>query len=162
MQTNYSDRLTKFNECLGSWEYRRLSLLGKITVLKSLIVSKLVYILSPLPTNYRVLKELSKSFFHFLWSGKGDKVKRNVMIGDYSDGGLKMIDLESFNKALKSTWVKKYLDPENHGKGSTFLTLNCNFLVGLPSLEATSNRTSCQNTVFRISSLWKSCKSGQK
>ena len=38
------------------------------------------------------------------------------MIGDYSDGGLKMIDLESFNKALKSTWVKKYLDAENHGK----------------------------------------------
>ena len=38
------------------------------------------------------------------------------MIGDYSDGGLKMIDLESFNRVLKSTWVKKYLDPENHGK----------------------------------------------
>jgi len=116
-------------------------LLGKITVLKNLIVSKLVFILSPLPTNCRVLKELSKSFFHFLWSGKGDKIKpRNVMIDDYSDGGLKMIDLESFNKALKST---------------------C-YLVGLPSLEATSNRTTCQNTVFRISSLWKSCKSGQK
>ena len=116
MEANYTDRLAKVNECLGSWEYRRLSLLGKITVLKSLIVSKLVYILSPLPTNHRVLKELSKSFFYFLWSGKGDKIKRNVMIGDYSDGGLKMIDLESFNKALKSTWVKKYLDPENHGK----------------------------------------------
>ena len=89
-------------------------------MLKSLIASKLVYILSPLPTNYLVLKELSKSFFHFLWSGKGDKIKRNVMIGDYSDGGLKMIDLESFNKALKSTWVKKYLDPENHGKWKYF------------------------------------------
>ena len=47
METNYSDRLTKVNECLGSWEYRRLGLLGKITVLKILIVSKLVYILSP-------------------------------------------------------------------------------------------------------------------
>ena len=63
MESNYTDRLAKVNECLGSWEYRRLSLLGKITVLKSLIVSKLVYTLSPLPTNHRVLKELSKSFF---------------------------------------------------------------------------------------------------
>ena len=26
-----------------------------------------------------------------------------------------MIDTESFNKALKSTWVKKYLDNDNHG-----------------------------------------------
>ena len=82
MQANYSDRLAKVNECLGNWEYGRLSLLGKITVLKSLIASKLVYILSPLSTNFRVLKELSKSLFHFLWSGKQDKIKRNVMIGD--------------------------------------------------------------------------------
>ena len=80
-------------------------------MLKSLIASKLVYFPSPLPTNHRKLKELS---------GKGDKIKQNVMIGDYSDGGLKMIDLESYNKALKSTWVKKYLDPENHGKWKYF------------------------------------------
>ena len=70
MEANYSDRLAKVNECLGSWAYRRSSLLGEITVLKGLIASKLVSILSPLPTNRRVLKELSKFFFHFLWSGK--------------------------------------------------------------------------------------------
>ena len=100
-------------------------------MLKSLIASKLVYILSPLPTNYRVLKELRKPFFHFLWSGRGDKIKRNVMIADYSDGGLKMIDLESFNKALKSTWVKKYLDPENHGKWKYFFDSELQHFGGL-------------------------------
>ena len=105
-EPNYSDRLAKVNQRLDSWKCRRLSLL--------------VYILSPLPTNYRVLKELRKSLFNFLWSSKGDKIKRNVMIGDYSDGGLKMIDLKSFNKALKSTWVKKNLDLENHGKWKHF------------------------------------------
>ena len=85
------------------------------------------------------------------------------MIGDYSDGGLKMIDLESFNKALKSTWVKKdTLTQKIMANGSTFLTLNCKILLGLPSLEVTLNRTTFQNTVFRISSPWKYCKSGQK
>jgi len=38
------------------------------------------------------------------------------MINEYENGGLKMIDLESFNKALKSSWIKKYLDKENKGK----------------------------------------------
>ena len=28
------------------------------------------------------------------------------MIKNYPDGGLKMVDVESFNKALKVTWVK--------------------------------------------------------
>ena len=79
-------------------------------------MSQLVYILSPLPKNQKVLEEVNSRFFKFLWNDKGDKIKRNIMISEYSEGGLKMIDLISFNKALKSTWVKKYLDPENHGK----------------------------------------------
>ena len=116
LEANYTDKLTKVSNCLSCWELRRLSLLGKVTVLKSLIASQLVYILTALPTNQQVLDEINLLFFNFLWSGKGDKIKRNTIISDYSEGGLRMIDLFSFNKALKSTWVKKYLDSENHGK----------------------------------------------
>ena len=54
-------------------------------------------------------------FFNFLWDGKGDKIKRDIMISDYENGGLKMIDIKLFNSALKSGWIKKYLDKENHG-----------------------------------------------
>ena len=50
------------------------------------------------------------------WSGSGDKIKRDVIISDYKNGGLRMIDIKSCNKVLKSTWVKKYLDNDNHGK----------------------------------------------
>ena len=121
LEANYADKLAKVSHSLGCWEERRLSLLGKITVLKSLIVSQLVYILSPLPTNQRVLEEINTLFFNFLWNGKGDKIKRNTMVSNYSEGGLRMIDLISFNKALKSTWVKKYFDPENPGKWKLFV-----------------------------------------
>ena len=55
-------------------------------------------------------------FYHFLWNGKGDKIKRKVMINEQGNGGLKMIDLCSFNKSLKTTWVKRYLDTTNSGK----------------------------------------------
>ena len=37
-----------------------------------------------------------------------------------ADGGLKVIDLQSINKALISTWVKKYLEPEKYGKWKYF------------------------------------------
>ena len=55
-------------------------------------------------------------FYYFLWNGKGDKIKGKVVINEPEFGGLKMIDLCSFNKSLKTTWVKKYLDKANHGK----------------------------------------------
>ena len=45
------------------------------------------------------------------------------MINDYCEGGLKMIDLVSFNKSLKTTWTKKYLDSTNNGKRKVFIDL---------------------------------------
>ena len=45
------------------------------------------------------------------------------MINLYSEGGLKMIDIDSFNKSLKSCWVKKYLDTENCGSWKLFFDL---------------------------------------
>ena len=66
--------------------------------------------LSPLPTNQQVLDEINNIFYKFLWDGKGDKIKRSIMISDYENGGLRMLDLNSVNKALKLSWVRKYLN----------------------------------------------------
>ena len=75
-------------------------------MLKSLAASQLVYLLSPMPSNYHAINEINTLFYQFLWNGKGDKIKRKIMINDYCEGGLKMIDLVSFNKSLKTTWIK--------------------------------------------------------
>ena len=77
-------------------KFRRLSLLGNITVLKSLVASQLVSILTPLQANHQEIKEINKLCFHFLWNYKRDKIKRTIMINDYPEGGLKMIDIASF------------------------------------------------------------------
>ena len=45
---NYDEKLEKVRNILSCWIYRRLTLIGKIAVLKSLVVSQLVYVLSPL------------------------------------------------------------------------------------------------------------------
>ena len=108
---------------LSCCKYRRPTLLGRITVLKSLAASQLVYLLSPMPSNYHAINEINTLFYQFLWNGKGDKIKRKIMINDYCEGGLKMIDLVSFNKSLKTTWIKKYLDSTNNGKWKVFIDL---------------------------------------
>ena len=58
-------------------------------------------------SSYKVLAEINDLLYTFLWNGKGDKIKRRVMINDLGAGGLKMIDISSFNKSLKMTWIKK-------------------------------------------------------
>ena len=120
---NYEEKIEKLKNTLNTWELRRLTLLGKITVLKSLAASQLVHVLSPLKTNEKTITEINQLFYIFLWNGKGDKIKRNVIIADYTDGGLILLDIASFNKALKFTWIKTYLDKENHGKWKIFFDL---------------------------------------
>ena len=52
----------------------------------------------PLQTNHQMIKEINKLFFNFLWNGKKDKIKHSIMINDYPEGGLKMIDIASFKQ----------------------------------------------------------------
>ena len=35
-----------------------------------------------------------------------------------------MVDLSSFNKSLKTTWMRKSLDTSNHGKWKEFVELD--------------------------------------
>ena len=51
-------------------------------------------------------------------------MKRKVMINGLSAGDLKMIDISSFNKSLKITWIKKYLDNNNKGKWKIFFDVD--------------------------------------
>jgi len=80
---NYNEKLDKVRNVLSCLKYRRLILIGKITVLKSLVASQLVYVLSPLHTNVKAIKEVNKLCYSFLWNRKGDKIKRDIIINDY-------------------------------------------------------------------------------
>ena len=93
---NYNEKLEKVEEILRRWKCHRLTLIGKITIMKSLVVSQLVYVILPLCSNYKVLTEINDLLYTFLWNGKGDKIKRRVIINDLGAGGLKMIDISSF------------------------------------------------------------------
>jgi hypothetical protein len=53
------------------------------------------------------MKEIQDMFYKFLWDGKPDKIKRNVIINNYEEGGLKLPHIESFCKVLKMSWLYK-------------------------------------------------------
>ena len=57
------------------------------------------------------------------------------MINDYPEGGLNMIDISSFNKSLKATLIKKYLNSGNRGKWKTSLTWRWENMEEVPFLN---------------------------
>ena len=135
---NYLPKLSRLKSILSIWSQRDLTPFGKITIIKTLGLSQLVYIASVLPNPPRsFFKDLGKLLYNFIWGGKPDKIKRNVLINRLDNGGLNMIHLESFFYALKIAWVKRYLQGVNadwklffdlqlKSKGQAFF-FSCNF-----------------------------------
>ena len=94
--------------CAGKW--RNLTILGKIQILKTFAISKFLYRASQLSFPKDLIKRANKIIYDFLWNG-ADKVKRNALINDIEDGGLKIIHLESLIQAQKISFFKRYADP---------------------------------------------------
>jgi hypothetical protein len=103
---NYRHRIEKIENLLKIWRQRDLSLKGKVTVLKSLALSQLVYPLSVLAAPKWVIKEANKLFYKFLWNDKNDKINRDTVEKKIDDGGLKMINIEVLTKSLRIRTVK--------------------------------------------------------
>ena len=57
---------------------------------------------------------LKKIQIDFLCNSKTPKIKHSTLIADYSEGGLKSVDIESKINAMKLTWVKRLSDNNNH------------------------------------------------
>ncbi len=91
---------------VDSWRTRKLTLQGKVIIIKTLVLPKIIFPASLLPIPDDVIKEIDKILFHFLWN-RSDKMERKELISDYSDGGLCMIDIESHLMALKAAWVPR-------------------------------------------------------
>ena len=110
---NYKPRLEKINAIFKQWAKRKLSIQGKVCIIKTLAISQLVYLSSVLPTpppKYAYEKQIEKLIFRFLWNEKPDKIKRRVLYNTKENGGLNIPNFKMMNIAAKVTWVKRYLD----------------------------------------------------
>ena len=88
--------------------YRHLTPLGKICIVKSLALSKLSHLALVIPSlTQQRLKQLNSTLFKFIWNGKPDKVSRKDIIKPVSKGGLGMVQVDVFWKALKFSWFRR-------------------------------------------------------
>ena len=99
---------------VNCWKQKGLTLGGRIQVFKSLIFSKLVHTSSVQYISGDVVKEICKIQKDFIWRGKRPKIKHSTLIGNFENGGLKDIDIESKLKVLKLSWIKRLLDFNFH------------------------------------------------
>ena len=119
---NFDGKLDEVKREISRWNKRNMTPLGKITIIKTLIVSKLTHLLINLPDPpLRFLKELDTVIYRFLWGGNTHKVKKSIMCKSYEDGGYKMLDIYNFITTLKIGWLRRLNEIE--GTSSTWANL---------------------------------------
>ena len=74
--------------------------------MKSLALSKLVFIYGVMETPKLFVDEVNKIVLDFIWGHKPLEIKYTMFIKTRQQGGLEMKDFALFNKALKLNWVK--------------------------------------------------------
>ena len=99
----------QFEICLKQWQHRKLTLMGKVTVVKNFAPHKLIFALSSLPNPPKsTIDRIEKIMYSFIWDGKPDKIKRNTLIQNYEKRGIKMINIEKMYYVFKG-----HIDKEN-------------------------------------------------
>ncbi|KAJ8031257.1 LINE-1 retrotransposable element ORF2 protein [Holothuria leucospilota] len=107
---NFANKPNVIRDCLKPWEARKLSIMGKATILKCLAMPKLTYCFSVLPNpSEDFFHCVQNMFFEFLWKGKPDRIKRNVLINFYNESGLQIPHVKTVCDSLKASWVKRFL-----------------------------------------------------
>ena len=156
-QKNFMDRAKEFKQILDMWSQRDLSLIGKITILKSLAFSKIIYQCGVITPPQKFIEHIIDLAYGFIWNHKKDKIKRKTIISDYQDGGLRMLDIKCFVKAQKIMWIKRFLSPEN-ASWKALLTLCLEEFLGKDTfkclLSCTQKTPSCPDFYWQMVKSW--------
>ena len=104
---NFEEKMVSLKKTLNRWSARNLTLIGRICIVKTLAISKLVYNTSVLSVSSNICKQVNDICFRFVWKMKPDKIKRHTLIGPLDKGGLNMVDFVMMDKSLKAAWAKR-------------------------------------------------------
>ena len=111
---NFENRIRQVDEVLAQAAKRNLTLFGKVCIMKSLALAKIIYVPMCLVVPELVIKQMDHRIFRCLW-GKRDRIKRKSIINKLEDGGLNMVDFRSQICAMKAAWATRVVTaPNNH------------------------------------------------
>ena len=110
---NYGPVIEKIENVLSLWSYRNLTLMGKITVVNSLVASQITHLFMALPSPPTFYMNFFKRQIQdYLWKGGIPRIRYTKLVQEYDKGGLKLVDLEEKDLAMKRKWVENLRNRE--------------------------------------------------
>lgn len=117
-EMNWYQKLMNLEKVLNLWKSRNLTLFGKVCIIKTLAIPKILHSLTNTRIPTDIACKINRLVYSFIWN-KTERIKRNTLIGDIQEGGIGMIDIDSFVSAIQASWQSKI----KNCKGGSWLHL---------------------------------------
>ena len=151
-ELNYDPVIKNIESILCRWAHHNLSLLGKVLLANTLIVSLLIYkfmVISQTPEKY--LKRIEQLINTFIWKGGKSKLPAKIMRGLKCDGGAGLFDIQKKEWSVKIQWVYKLQKETVITEMSKLLLKE---LKGVEIHNTSLNEADCDR-LFKTESFWK-------
>ena len=107
-QLNIEPKLLDMERLIRIWQLRNLTLIGKIIIIKSLLVSKFIHILLSLPSpNECLFVKIESIFEKFLWNGGPPKFRKQILEHTVAEGALQYPNIRKIDATMKISWFKR-------------------------------------------------------
>lgn len=121
-KSNWPDVIGKVRQRLGYWGLRGLTIEGKVLIIKAVILPLLLLISSVFIPPRRVLLDLDRAIFYFLWGSKWERLRREIMKKTKEKGGKGVPDLHLFLGSRYTTLHIKYATAPSRDHKTTAMT----------------------------------------
>jgi len=109
-EINWSEKVKGIKKLVNMWKQRKLTIQGRATIIASLMISKLWYMLMVQPIPDWALHEIKTSILQFLWLKKSYPVRYSTLIGKKTLGGIYLPDIQTKAKAFRIKFLKRFFD----------------------------------------------------
>ena len=118
IEENWKGRIEKIKTLIKGWMKRKLTVIGKIQVIKTFLLSQFVFILQSLAVPRAVLDDINSILYRFIWRKDNidkrgwERVSRKILSNEKEKGGLRMINMHEFQNSFLLTWAKSLFSNE--------------------------------------------------
>jgi hypothetical protein len=105
LSDNFDAVIEKIRSTGNFWAKFKLSLMGRINIAKSLMLSNLSYlgsILTPTPVQLEIIEDVIYGFI-----SSNMRISRKYIMTSVKKGGIGMVNIEEFLTGIKCNWIKK-------------------------------------------------------
>jgi len=116
-EINFESKVSKCNSVLNEWKGRNLTLIGRVQIVKTFIISMFLYVTSTIVMPHRYMKQIDNMVRYFVWRGGKSKVSKSILQNNKCNGGLELPSMESMICVSNIKWILRYLqDPPFYWK----------------------------------------------